>query len=41
VDPAVLPVAHDVTRRVACLPLMYQLTEADVARVAGIVCQHA
>ena len=37
VQSADLPVAHDVTRRVACLPLMYQLTEADVQRVADIV----
>ena len=32
-----LPVAHDVTRRVACLPLMFQLTAEDVERVAAII----
>ncbi|MDA8695868.1 DegT/DnrJ/EryC1/StrS family aminotransferase [Flavobacteriales bacterium] len=36
-----LPVAHDVTRRVACLPLMYQLTKEDVARVAEVIHQEA
>ena len=34
---AELPVAHDVTRRVACLPLMYQLTAEDIDRVAAIL----
>jgi len=37
VASAELPVAHDVTRRVACLPLMYQLTADDIERVAGIL----
>ena len=37
VRDATLPVAHDVTRRVACLPLMYQLTEEDVSRVASVL----
>ena len=38
---ATLPVAHDVTRRVACLPLMYQLTEEDVSRVASVLQREA
>lgn len=37
VQDADLPVAHDVTRRVACLPLMYQLTADDIERVAAIL----
>ena len=37
VRDADLPVAHDVTRRVACLPLMYQLTAEDIDRVAAIL----
>lgn len=37
VASADLPVAHNVTRRVACLPLMYQLTADDIERVAGIL----
>jgi dTDP-4-amino-4,6-dideoxygalactose transaminase len=37
VQSAALPVAHDVTRRVACLPLMYQLTSEDIERVASII----
>lgn len=37
VKGAVLPVAHDVTKRVACLPLMHQLTQEDVARVAAVI----
>lgn len=41
VDSTDLPVAHDVTRRVACLPLMYQLTAEDIDRVAAIIQAHA
>jgi len=41
VQSADLPVAHDVTRRVACLPLMYQLTAEDVDRVAVVIQSHA
>ncbi len=41
VKSAELPVAHDVTRRVACLPLMYQLTEEDVERVSDVILAHA
>ena len=41
VDSTELPVAHDVTRRVACLPLMYQLTAEDIERVAAIIQAHA
>lgn len=41
VQKAHLPVAHDVTRRVACLPLMYQITEHDVARVADVIQREA
>jgi len=41
VDSTELPVAHDVTRRVACLPLMYQLTAEDIDRVAAIIQAHA
>lgn len=37
VQSGALPVAHDVTRRVACLPLMYQLTSEDIERVSTIV----
>ena len=37
VDSTDLPVAHDVTRRVACLPLMYQLTAEDIERVTAII----
>ena len=37
VQSADLPVAHDVTRRVACLPLMYQLTAEDIERVSSII----
>jgi len=41
VNSAELPVAHDVTRRVACLPLMYQLTADDIERVAAIISKTA
>ena len=41
VQSADLPIAHDVTRRVACLPLMYQLTREDVQRVADVLRRYA
>ena len=41
VQSADLPVAHDVTRRVACLPLMYQLTAEDIERVSAIIASTA
>ncbi|MCH1582921.1 MAG: DegT/DnrJ/EryC1/StrS family aminotransferase [Flavobacteriales bacterium] len=41
VQEADLPVAHDVTKRVACLPLMFQLTPEDVERVADMIVKEA